>query len=200
MPPKIQVAEERILQQAVKLVRQHGIAALNARSLADALDCSVQPIFRTFHSMGELKNRVTDYIAEDYQRRLKEGLAQADPLNGLLMAYIRYAQEEKQFFRLLHLSDRLALGATGDFVGVGVNKVIVDAMIQETGLSREDAEALYVGSFFAAHGMAAMLATNHCSFSEESIQEIIGNVYEGLLLQLESKRRHEENHEENDKR
>lgn len=197
MPPKIQVSAERILQQAVELVRQHGMAALNARSLADALDCSVQPIFRAFHSMRELKNRVTDYVAEDYQRRLQEGLAQADPMNGLLMAYIRYAQEEKQFFRLLHLSDRLALHATGDFVGVGVNKVIVDAMMQETGLSRADAEALYVGSFFAAHGVAAMLATNHCSFSAENIQEIIGNVYDGLLLKLARERRHEENDEDN---
>lgn len=187
MPPKIQVSGERILQQAVKIVRQHGMPALNARTLAEALNCSVQPIFRTFHSMGELKERVTDFVAEDYQRRLVEGLRESDPMNGLLMAYIRYAQEEKQFFRLLHLSDRLALNGTGDFVGVGVNKTIVDAMARETGLPHEDAEALYLGCLFAAHGMAAMLATNHCSFSEESIREIIGNVYDGLILKLKSK-------------
>ncbi len=48
------------------------------------------------------------------------------------------------------------------------------------------------------HGMAAMLATNHCSFSEENIQEIIGNVYDGLLLKLAHGRRHEENDEKND--
>jgi len=189
MPPKIQVSEERILNEAVKIVRQYGMPALNARRLADALNCSVQPIFRTFHSMGELKERVITFVVEDYQRRLVEGLKESDPMNGLLMAYIRYAQEEKQFFRLLHLSDHLALKGTEDFVGVGVNKIIVDAMMKETGLSREDAESLYVGCFFAAHGMAAMLATNHCGFSEESIQEIIGNVYDGLILRLESKRR-----------
>ncbi len=189
MPPKIQVSEERILHQAVKIVRQHGMSALNARTLADALSCSVQPIFRTFHSMGELKERVTAFVAEDYQRRLMEGLAESDPMNGLLMAYIRYAQEEKQFFRLLHLSDRLALNGTRDFVGVGVNKAIVDAMMKETGLPHEDAESLYLGCLFAAHGMAAMLSTNHCAFSEESIQEIIGNVYDGLIMKLECKRR-----------
>ncbi len=193
MPPKIQVSEERILDQAIKIVRQHGLSALNARSLADALGCSVQPIFRTFHSMGELKERVTAFVAEDYQRRLMEGLRESDPMTGLLMAYIRYAQEEKQFFRLLHLSDHLALNGTGDFVGVGVNKTIVDAMMKETGLPHEDAEALYVGCFFAAHGMAAMLATNHCAFSEESIQEIIGSVYDGLILKLESEKRDKEN-------
>jgi len=139
--------------------------------------------------MGELKERVTAFIAEDYQRRLLEGLAEPDPMNGLLMAYIRYAQEEKQFFRQLHLSDHLALKGTGDFVGVGVNKTIVDAMMQKSGLPREDAEALYVGCFFAAHGVAAMLATNHCTFSEASIQEILGNVYDGLILKLKNKRK-----------
>ncbi len=187
MPPKIQVSEDRIFRQAVKIVRQHGLSALNARSLADALSCSVQPIFRAFHSMGELKERVTAFVAEDYQRRLMEGLTESDPMNGLLMAYIRYAQEEKQFFRLLHLSDRLALSGTGDFVGVGVNKTIVDAMMRETGLPHEEAESLYLGCLFAAHGIAAMLATNHCTFPEESIQEILGNVYDGLIMKLGSK-------------
>lgn len=188
MPPKIQVSEERILQQAVKIVRQYGIPALNARAIAKALNISVQPIFRTFHSMGELKSRVTDFVMEDYRRRLMEGLSEPDPMNGLLMAYIRYAKEEKQFFRLLHLSDRLTLNGTGDFVGVGINKIIVDAMMKETGLSHDDAEALYLGCLFAAHGMAAMLSTNHCDFSEENIQEIIGNVYDGLILNLNSNR------------
>ncbi len=87
------------------------------------------------------------------------------------------------------MSDSLALSGTGDFVGVGINKTIVDAMMKETGLPHEDAESLYVGCFFAAHGMAAMFATNHCTFSEESIQEIIGSVYDGLILKLESKRK-----------
>ncbi len=192
MPPKIQVSKERILHQAVKIVRQHGMSALNARDLADALSCSVQPIFRNFHSMGELKERVTAFVLEDYQRRLMEGLAESDPIHGLLMAYIRYAQEEKQFFRLLHLSDRLELNGIRDFVGAGVNKTIVDAMMKETGLPHEDAESLYLGCLFAAHGMAAMLCTNHCDFSEKSIQEIIGNVYDGLILKLESKQRPEE--------
>lgn len=191
MPPKIQVSEEKILSQAVEIVRQHGMSALNARSLADALKCSVQPIFRTFHSMGELKSRIRTFVAEDYQKRLVEGLTGSDPMNGLLMAYVRYAQEEKEFFKLLHMSDRLALSGTGDFVGVGVNKTIVDAMMKETGLSRKAAENLYVGCFFSAHGIAAMLATNHCSFSEESIQEIIGDVYDGLVLKLESKQEKE---------
>ncbi len=193
MPPKVQVSEERILDHAVKIVRQHGMSALNARTLADSLNCSVQPIFRTFHSMGELKERVTAFVVEDYQRRLIEGLTESNSMNGLLMAYIRYAQEEKQFFRLLHLSDHLALSGTGDFVGVGVNKIIVDAMMKETGLPRRDAESLYVGCFFAAHGLAAMLATNHCTFSEESIQEIIGNVYDGMILKLESEQRNKGN-------
>lgn len=193
MPPKIQVSEERILRQAVEIVRQRGISVLNARALADALGCSVQPVFRTFHSMAELKDRVIAFVAEDYRMRLTEGLAEPDPMNGLLTAYIRYAQEEKQLFRLLHLSNRLTLNGTEDFVGVGVNKTIVDAMMRETGLSHENAEALYLGCLFAAHGMAAMLATNHCAFSDKCIQEIIGNVYDGLIMKLKSKRQNDEN-------
>lgn len=184
MPPKIQVTEEKIMETALKIVREEGIDALNARSLAKSLGCSVQPIFRAFENMAELKSRVFAAIADDYQQYLLRFMTMDDKMIGLLMAYIRYAQEQKHFFRLLHMSDRLGLQETKDFTEVGVNKQIADTMAKMTGLSEEKGQILYAGTFFAAHGIASMLATNHCSFTDETIKEIITNVFWGLVLKL----------------
>ncbi len=186
MPPKIRITEEQIVEGAVGIVRESGMKALNARGLASVLGCSVQPIFRVFAGMEELKKRVFAEISQEYQQYLLNGMAQEDSLDGLLMAYIHYARNEKQCFRLLHMSDRLGYNRTQEFTGVGINQTIVEAMKRETGLPLRAAQSLYVGTLFAAHGIATMIATNHCGFSDEEIQEIISNVYDGLLLKLRS--------------
>lgn len=184
MPPKIQITEERILEEAVRIIEVNGFDALNARSLAKALGCSVQPLFRAFANMEDLKLRAFAIIAEDYQQCLLKGMSGTNPLQGLLLAYVRYAQEKKNFFKLLHMSDRLGLQETQEIAKSGINKQIVDTMSEIEGLSKEKAETLYLGSFFAAHGVASFLATNHCDFTEDMIMKIITDVYEGLILKL----------------
>jgi len=184
MPPKIQVTEEKIIKEAMGIVRQQGIEALNARGLAKALGCSVQPIFRAFANMEELKKKVTACVADEYQQYLLREMSVKDQMLGLLMAYIRFAQQEKNYFKLLHMSDRLGLHETREFTQTGVNKDIILMMVEMTGLSQEAAVTVYEGTFFAAHGIASMLATNHCSFSDEVIKDIITNVFDGMVLKL----------------
>lgn len=173
-----------MIEESVEIVRKDGMEALNARSLAKALGCSVQPIFRAFDSMEELKRRVTGAVAEHYQNYLLESMKAEDSLDSLLFAYIRYAQEERQFFKLLHMSNRIGIKKTEDFTRTGINKTIVNVMAETAGLSTAKAEALYAGTFFAAHGIAVMLATNHCRLEEEEIREIVTNIYDGLILKL----------------
>lgn len=184
MPPKIRVTKEDIMEKAVEIVRKQGMEKLNARSLANELECSVQPVFRAFSSMGELKQAVFQYIADYYQQFLRDSISQEDNLVGLEMAYIRFASEEKNFFRLLHMSDRLGLEKTEEFTGVGINKEIIEAMAELTGLDRESATKLYLGAFYTAHGIASMIATNHCSFQEEQIRDIMDHVFWGLCMKL----------------
>ena len=171
MPPRIQTTEEQIIEGALKIIREDGISALNARSLAKELGCSVQPIFRAFTNMAELKERVFDVIADQYQQYL-------------LQAYVRYAREEKNYFKLLHMSDRLGLNEPAEFTQVGINKEISNMIAKMTGLSPEQGEIVYAGTFFAAHGIASMVATNHCTFTDETIKGIITDVFWGLVLKL----------------
>lgn len=184
MPPRIRITEEQIIEGALGIVRENGMSALNARSLAEVLGCSVQPIFRAFTNMEELKEKVFATIAENYQQYLLHAMSTDDRMLGLLMAYVRYAQEEKNFFKLLHMSDRLCLHETKDFTQVGINKQIVDTMAKMTGLSIKDSEILYAGTFYAAHGIASMLATNHCTFTDDTIEKIITDVFEGMVIKL----------------
>ncbi|MCH5264263.1 MAG: TetR/AcrR family transcriptional regulator [Lachnospiraceae bacterium] len=184
MPPKVRVSKDKIIEKAVGIVQNKGLEGLNARSLAKELNCSVQPVFRAFSSMEELKEAVFRKIAEYYQNYLRESISLEDGLVGLEMAYIRFAREEKHFFRLLYMSERQGIKEMGEFTSVGINKEIIDAMAAMTGLTQEKATKLYLGVLYTAHGIASMLATNSYDFQDEEIREIMENVFDGLCMKL----------------
>lgn len=186
MPPKIKTSTEDITKAAFELVREQGFRALNARSLAARLGCSVQPLFRAFENMEDLKETVLVRVKEYYSDYLRNSMNLEDGLVGLEMAYIRFAKEEKYLFQWLHMSDRYGLKATSDFSDFGINKEIVEMMAKMTGLSFEASRRLYEGCFFTAHGMATMLATNHCELSEDNIREVMDSVFYGLVMKLKS--------------
>ena len=70
MPPKQRITREMILERSFAMFCQEGMAAVNARSVAKALNCSTQPIFSYFSGMDDLKNAL-DQKAHDVFERLK---------------------------------------------------------------------------------------------------------------------------------
>ena len=54
MPPKVKVTKEAVVNAAVQIVRSQGVQALNARTVAAALNCSTQPVFSNFETMEQL--------------------------------------------------------------------------------------------------------------------------------------------------
>ena len=108
MPPKVKITKEDIVNAAVEIVRKSGDQAINARDIANVLGCSTQPIFSNFASMDELRLAVVekaDILCNQYmEREVASGKYPAYKANG--MAYIRFAKEEKELFRLLYMRDR----------------------------------------------------------------------------------------------
>ena len=77
MPPKPKITREQILRGALSLVRERGAAFLTAKSLAERLSCSTQPIFWHFENMDALKEAVRAgcgiiFITEDYCEKISE--------------------------------------------------------------------------------------------------------------------------------
>ena len=56
MPPKFKFTREEIIQAALDLTRESGIAAVTARGLGAKLGSSVKPIFSLFENMEEVQN------------------------------------------------------------------------------------------------------------------------------------------------
>ena len=111
MPPKVRISKEDIVTAAVALVRKDGVQAINARNIASALNCSTQPVFSNFATMDDLRNAVVeaaDALYREYMQRETESGAYP-PYKASGMAYIRFAKEEKELFKLLYMRDILWL-------------------------------------------------------------------------------------------
>lgn len=106
MPPRVRFDPERIVQAGVDLVRQRGIDALSARSLAAALGCSTGPLFTHFGGMEALSAAVRDEIIAAFVSAAAAPLTAApalDPLVAVGRGWLRFAAEEPRLYEALFL-------------------------------------------------------------------------------------------------
>ena len=103
MPPKVKVTKESIISAAVDMARIGGIDVIIARSVAQALGVSTQPIFSNYSNMDELRADVLSYAERLYfeytEREMSKDKYPAYKASG--MAYIGFAKAEGQLFKLL---------------------------------------------------------------------------------------------------
>ena len=179
MPPKIKITKTDIIQKALSLLRENGVESLNARSIAAALGCSTQPIFSNFATMDALEEAVIDAAYEHYyaflQREAESGKYPAYKAFG--MAYIRFAKEEKELFRLLFMRDtsakEMAPATSPDF------EESIEMIMKANGISREKATLMHLEMWVCVHGIATLFVTSFFSLDWELISAILTDVYQG---------------------
>lgn len=178
MPPRVKINKEKIIETALEMIRKNGESVINARSIASALGCSTQPIFSNFESMEELNGAV---IAASYE--LYFGFLKREAESGKYpeyksfgMAYIRFAKEEKELFKLLFMRDREGrrLEPTLDF------DASIEMIMKANGITREKATLMHLEMWTCVHGIGTMLATSFISLEWELISNMITDVYQGI--------------------
>ncbi|MBQ7332911.1 MAG: TetR/AcrR family transcriptional regulator, partial [Clostridia bacterium] len=178
MPPKVKITKKEIVDKALELLRQKGPASLNARTVATALGSSTQPVFSNFATMDELKEAVKLAAYDRYLSFLeKESRSGKYPrYKSFGMAYIRFAKEEKELFKLIFMCDRdgRELVPTNDF------NASVELIMNSNGVSREKAELMHLEMWACVHGIAVMLSTSFLELRWELISNILTDVYQGI--------------------
>ena len=137
MPPKCRFTREEIIQAALDLTAEKGVGALTARSLAQRLGSSAKPIFGLIANMEEVQQEVVKAANLRYQEYLRQDMSAGryPPYKASGMAYIRFAREQKELFKLLFMRDR-----THEEKAAGDELEALLGLIQKNmGLSRDDA-------------------------------------------------------------
>ena len=185
MPPKVKTTKEAIVATAVELVRRQGAQGLNARAVAAVLGCSTQPIFSNFATMEELQKDVILAAYNLYlafiEREVKSG--NYPPYKAFGMAYIRFAKEEKELFKLLFMRDRTdeEIATSPDF------EKSVQMIMQANKVSQETARLIHLEMWTCVHGIGTILATSFMPLDWELISNMLTDVYQGIRSRHVSK-------------
>ena len=107
MPPKAKFTKEQVVQAAMALIREG--SPVTARELGAKLGSSARPIFTLFESMEEVVQETRRAVRDLYNGYIDEGLKEPIAFKGVGRAYIRFAVEQPQFFRML-FTERHAVG------------------------------------------------------------------------------------------
>ena len=82
MAPKNKFTKEEMVAAALQVVRTKGIDGLTAKTMADALGTSTQPIFTAFGSMDTVRQEVCAAAVRVYDRYTNAGLQEKIPFFG----------------------------------------------------------------------------------------------------------------------
>ena len=181
MARKESITREMLLDAAFEMVKEEGIESLTARKLAVKAGCSTQPIFRTYKNMEEVTEEVflkTKDFYITYYKNYKKG--SAVPFVDLGMAYIAFAQNNKNLFRLLFISEKRfghslyeLLNGEMQYVGREINKA------KNAGCNNPS--GLFMQMWIFIHGAACMSLTGDYDLGESETKDLLIKSYEAFV-------------------
>ncbi len=179
MPRNFMFTKEEIVQAALDLTREQGSSAVTARALGKRLGSSSRPVFSYFSNMAEVQAATIQAAQQLYQQYLAEDMAAGKypTYKASGMAYIRFAKEEKELFRLLFMRDRT--NETKEQSSEEIAPLI--ALLQrQLHITKSEAMLFHLEMWVYVHGIATMIATGYLDWENDFISRALTDVYTGL--------------------
>lgn len=172
MPPKFKFKREEIVEAAVNLTRRGGVDAVTARGIAGELGVSTQPIFTCFKNMEEAKEEVRIYAEKLCHNYLEKGVEASIPFFGFGMAYIRFAKEESELYKMLFINPDKKGESMLDTLS-GIRSIVINSIEKTYRFNEKESKRLFRDLWLAAHSIATLCVGGICPFSDEEIAKIL---------------------------
>lgn len=186
MPPKAKISKEMILNTVLDITRETGFEAVNARSIANKLQCSTRPIFTCYENMDKLKTEFLAFAYEYYEQYTADHAASANssPYLILPLSYIAFAQEETHLFKLLFINDMdLEMTEAEDFYKEIDNEKKAAIFSETIGIELERAKVIFLDLFLYTHGIAVLTATKKSALNTKSAEKMLTNILSAFIKQ-----------------
>ena len=179
--------KQEILNAALDITRESGFDYVTARAIGNKLGTSYRPICNFFENMSDVQNAVIKEANEIYQNYLKKDMSSGKypPYKASGMAYIRFAREEKELFKLLFMRERTNEKKSEFSREFGMLSELI--VKQVNGITKEQATLFYLEMWTYVHSIATMIATNFYDWDEELCSKTLTDMYLGLKEKYENK-------------
>ena len=180
MPAIKELSKDYIVKVAVKMVNDKGWDSINARSLAKALKVSTKPLYRIYKNMDEIKSDIYKEISCQYDEFITSRVDNKKALITLCIAYVEFAQEYKNLFISLFLSNNLKWKSLENVLDEKWNQSTIINLVNKHSYSFEEAKNLFMNMWLYANGLATLIATNEITIDEKEILVRLVKTYKTL--------------------
>ncbi len=182
MANKAKVTKEMIVAEGLELIRENGEEKLNVRNLAARLGCSTQPVMYCYPTVGKLRKDILEKANEFHTAFLTQGLIPGvDIIIGIGINYIRFAEEERNLFRFIFLSDEAQSSGIAELITSDESRELLRPVIDSRRISESDAGDILEALFAAFHGYAMLIAYNMMPYDKRQCKKQLERIYRGVI-------------------
>lgn len=161
----------------MEMLKKSGSDAINVKSLARKLNCSTQPIYLSFKSMGELRNELSTLAVEEFMKEMKK-LCGNDEINMCGIHYVKFAKMEPKLFQYLFMRENAFSELKSALSPIIEHSV--ENLSKQYGIDYTEADKLHDQLWLHAHGIASMIATGFCDWNMEKAEKMISECRSSL--------------------
>lgn len=154
MARTVKITKEMLVAAGTALVLREGLSALNIRSVAAELSCSIQPIFKNFGNMENLRHAILDAIGDLYAEFLDRYVNKSDYLFTISLAHILLAKEQRHIFGAMFLTNEFGIRTVDGIISAPWNRETIECTAEQFDLSITQAENVYRDVRFYTFGIA----------------------------------------------
>lgn len=181
MASVVTLSKEDIIEKATLIVARDGWDTLNARGLAKELDISTKPLYRIFNGMDEIKSLVYESIYKFYDEFVTSRIDKDKALITLCVAYVEFAQEHKNLFKTLFLSNNLSWESIDSVLDEKWNQSTIINLVNKHGFTFDSAKTTFMHVWLYSNGLATLLATNEMKLDSNDIIKRIVTIYKEIV-------------------
>lgn len=181
MPPKVKITKKMILDASFEVIRTSGHENLNARTIAEYLQCSTQPVLYNFKTVDEIREAVYQITDEYHTAYIMPKDDDENPILALGLNYVRFGYEEKNLFRFLFQTNQFGGMDMATLMDNPALSDILLVMAKGVDCDVDEAREMFLTFFVIAHGLASLLANNAMEYDEGQSAKMLQNVFFGML-------------------
>lgn len=180
MARKETITKKAILETAFSMLQEEGIEEVTARKLAARANCSTQPIFRHYKNMDELIEELflmaINYYEDFYLEFPRKSIM---PFVNLGIAYIEFAKNNENIFKVLFLSENRHGKSLYELIN-GSSGVVGKEIALAVKSGCKDPQGLFMKMWIFIHGAACMTLTGDYDLNEEETIKMLKNSYQSF--------------------
>lgn len=185
--PKQKITKEMVVDVAFELARNAGMEQVMVKTIAEKLNCSVQPIYSYCKNMDGLKKDVMQKVREFIQKYVAEHIDINDMFRSTGHIYVQLAKNEPHIFKMFILQQREGVSSLDDLYNAETNPHTANFIAEKMNISVEKAKQLHLNMLIYTIGIGTIFSVTTPGISAEEIfaqQEV---AHEAFLKQaLES--------------